>query len=592
MACLVFASHSGALPVSEKKTLRYAFRVAESGFDPAKTDDRYSVGVMENIFEPLLTYDYLARPVKVVAETAISVPEPEAGGTIYTFHIKPGIYFADDPVFRGVKRELTARDYEYSIKRFRDPRVRSPDEFIFEGKIVGLDELAKEAKRINKFDYDAEVEGLQVVDRYTLRIKLKVPDYNFLYVMAMPNVGAVAREIIEAYQVDTNAHPVGTGPFKLVVWRRRSQIVLEKNPGYRGHFLETRYADENSEWDRAAINDLAGKPLPQLDRIEIGIIEEEQPRFLSFINKETDILDETPFSFISQVMPNNKLAPSLQKAGIRAYTDPQFELTYDYFNMDDPVVGGLSPDKIALRRAMVLGHNRDEEMRVIRKGQALPAQSPVPPGVIGYDPTMNTSDYCDYNPAKAKALLDMYGYVDRNGDGFREMPDGKPLIIKYYYASGTQENRQLAELWSKSMAEIGIRVDTYPGQWADLLHDSKVGKLMMKSSAWIADYPDADNFLQLLYGPNTGQSNDSRFRLPAFDRLYEKSIRLPPGPERNAIYREMVRLTVAYAPWRFGVHRIYRHLIYPWVKGYKRHPILYTNFKYLDLDVAARKAAL
>jgi oligopeptide transport system substrate-binding protein len=181
----------------------------------------------------------------------------------------------------------------------------------------------------------------------------------------------------------------------------------------------------------------------------------------------------------------------------------------------------------------------------------------------------------------------MFGYVDRDNDGYREQPDGRPLVIEYKYNIGN-EGRPLAELWVKCMKEIGIRVEATAVQFADLLNDKRVGKFQFSGSAWIADYPDAQNFLQLLYGPNTDQSNDSRFRLPEYDRLYEKSLTLPDGEERTRIYREMNRLLLAYAPWRLGVHRIYNHLVYPWVKGFKKHPILYTNFKYLDIDAAAQ----
>jgi oligopeptide transport system substrate-binding protein len=246
---------------------------------------------------------------------------------------------------------------------------------------------------------------------------------------------------------------------------------------------------------------------------------------------------------------------------------------------------------VALRRAMVLAHDRNQEIGIVRKGQALPAQSPVPPGIVGYDPAFHAVQQ-DPDPAKAKALLDMFGYVDRDGDGWRDQPDGKPFTIGYKYNARSQENRQLAELWSKSMAAVGIRVDATAVQFADLLQDKRVGKFQMAGSAWIADYPDAQNFLQLLYGPNTNQSNEARFKLPEYDRLYEKSVRVPDGPERNALYREMSRLILAYAPWRLGVHRIFNHMQYPWVRGYKKHPILYTNFKYLDLDLATQHVAM
>ncbi|HEY2628256.1 MAG TPA: ABC transporter substrate-binding protein, partial [Usitatibacter sp.] len=192
LTCLAMA-HAAA----EKKVLRMAFRAIETGFDPQRIDDRYSVGICENLFEGLLTYDYLARPVKLIPLVAETIPEPEEGGTRYTFRIKPGILFADDPVFKGDKRELTARDLEYAIKRFRDPKNRSPYAWLFENKVVGLDELAERAKKTGRFDYDAKVEGLEVRDRYTISFKLKGPDYNFLYVLAMPNVVPVAREVIE-----------------------------------------------------------------------------------------------------------------------------------------------------------------------------------------------------------------------------------------------------------------------------------------------------------------------------------------------------------------------------------------------------------
>ncbi len=594
LAVLALASIAYTSGATEKKVLRISFRTAETGFDPQRIDDRYSVGICENLFEPLLTYDYLARPVKLVPLSAEKVPEPEENGRVYTFRIKPGIYFADDPVFKGVKRELVARDIEYSIKRFRDPKNRSPYAWLFENKIAGLDELAKQAEKSGKFDYDARVEGLQVVDRFTITFKLKEPDYNFLYLLAMPNVVPVAREVIEAYESDTHAHPVGTGPFVLKEWVRRSKIVLERNSNYRGHVLDERYADAADEWDQRAIQDLRGKTLPQLDRVEIYPIEEEQPRFLAFINKEHDLLEETPFAFINQVLPNGKLVPSLAKLGVRVFREEQPELTYDVFNVDETVegkpnpLGGYSPERVALRRAMVLAFDRGQEVTIVRREQALPAQSPIPPGIVGYDPAFRTRDQ-DMDLPRAKALLDMYGYTDRDGDGWRDLPDGQPLTVIYKYYAGAQEYRQLAELWNKSMAAVGIRLETLGVPFSDLLKDRKVGKFMLSMNAWIADYPDAQNFLQLLYGPNTGQSNDSRFRLKEFDRLYDKSLTMPDSPERNRLYQEMNRLLLAYAPWRLGVHRIFNHLIYPWVKGYKKHPILYTNFKYLDLDVAAQK---
>ncbi|APV50515.1 hypothetical protein BWI17_12940 [Betaproteobacteria bacterium GR16-43] len=586
-ACLAVAHPALA---AEKKVIRMAFRTAETGFDPQKIFDRYSVGICENLFEPLLTYDYLARPVKLVPLVAEAVPQPEEGGTRYTFRIRPGILFADDPAFKGKKRELTAQDFAYSIRRFRDPKLASPYEWLFENKLVGLDELAVKAKKTGTLDMDTPIPGIEVRDRYTISFKLVEPDFNFAYSLAMPNVVPVAREVVEAYPDDTMGHPVGTGPFVLKEWVRRSKIVLERNPNHRGYELDTRYADPSDPWDKAAIEALRGKRLPVLDRVEIYPIEEEQPRYLAFLNREHDLIDETPFEFIEQILPNGKLAPALAKQGVHVFREEAPETTYDVFNTEDPVVGGYTAEKVALRRAMVLAHDRPQEVNIVRKGQGMPAETPVPPGIVGFDPAFHSPQQ-EYDPPRAKALLDMYGYVDKDGDGWRDLPDGKPFTITYKYNARTQEQRQIAELWSKSMAAIGIRVEAAAVQFADLLQDKRVGKFQMASSAWTADYPDAQNFLQLLYGPNTGQSNEARFKLPEYDKAYEKSQRFPDGAERSLLYREMNRLILAYAPWRLGVHRVFNHLQYPWVKAYKKHPILYTNFKYLDVDVAAQQAA-
>ncbi|MGZ5098100.1 MAG: ABC transporter substrate-binding protein [Usitatibacter sp.] len=591
-ATIAIGAHAADAP---RKVLRMAFRTAENGFDPQRIDDRYSVGICENLFEGLLTYDYLARPSKLVPLVAEAIPTPEEGGTRYTFRIKPGILFADDPAFKGQKRELVAKDFEYSFKRFRDPANRSPYGWLFENKLAGLDELAEKAKASGSFDYEAKIAGIEVRDKYTISFKLKDPDYNFLYVLAMPNVVPVAREVIEAYGGDTHAHPVGTGPFVLKEWVRRSKIVLERNPNYRGFELETRYADMGDEWDRRAIEALAGKRLPLLDRVEIYPMEDDQPRFLAFLNKEHDILDETPFSFLNQVMPGGKLAPGLASQGLRVFREEQPEITYYTFNTGDIAegrpnpIGGNGPERVALRRAMALAYDIDAEVAILRKGQALSAQSPIPPGVVGYDPDFRAGAQ-DHDVAKAKALLDMFGYLDRDGDGYRETPEGKPLVIGHKYNSQNQEYRQLAELFVKSMKDAGLRVEASAVQFGDLLKDKRVSNYMTAQSAWTADYPDAQNFLQLLYGPNKGQSNEAEFKLDRYDRLYEKSLGYPDGEDRNKVYREMIRLMLAYAPWRLGVHRIYNHLQWPWVKGYKKHPILYTNYKYLDIDVAAQQA--
>jgi ABC-type transport system substrate-binding protein len=566
------------------KTVRFAFRVAETGFDPARESDRYSYFILEAVFDSLLTYDYLARPAKLKPNTVEAMPEVSDNGATYLFKIKKGIYFIDHPAFKGVRRELMAQDYAYSIRRFFDPEVRSPNLYFFEGKIIGADEAMEQAKKSGKYDYDKPIAGLEVLDRYTLRIRLKQPDYNFLYFMAMANVAAVAREVVEYYGVEEfRSHPVGTAAFYLKEWRRSSKMVLEANPGYREEYFEG--TPEDTPYDDAIAENLKGKRLPLVGRVEVAIIEEPQPRWISFLNKEFDYLEQVPDEFINTAAPGGKLAPALAKQGIRMQRDPQLEITLTaFYNMDDPVIGGYAPDKIALRRAMNLAYNGEEEVVVARKGQAVRAEGVIAPGVVGYDPDFR-SIAKEYNPAKAKALLDMYGYIDLDGDGYREMPDGSPLFLEFG-SPPTAEYRDLDAVWLKSMNAIGIRIRFNKQRWPDLNKAGKAGTLQVGSFyAWGADYPDGDNFLQLLYGPNAHQSNYANFRLPEFDHLYDQAKQLPDSLERTRLYNEMTKLFLAYAPWRLGVHRIWTNLGQPWLLNWKKHPILREGWKYLDIDL-------
>jgi ABC-type transport system substrate-binding protein len=568
------------------KTLRIAMAVAETSFDPVVVSDLYSLTILEAVLDPMLAYDYLARPLKLIPNTLQAMPEISDNGATYTFRLRRGIYFATDPAFKGQRRELVAQDYAYSIKRLFDPRLKSPWLFLLEGKIVGMDEIAERAKKTqDKFDYDAPVAGLEIVDRYTLRLRLKEPDYNLLYILAMPSLGALAREVVEHYAGDIGSHPVGSGPYLLKDWTRGHKIVLEANPGYRESYFGS--VPGNDLNDRKIVELLRDKKLPLIGRVEIAIIEEAQPRWLAFLNGEIDYLG-VPNEFASIALVGDKLTENLSRRGVALHQSPELDLTYTYFNMQDPVVGGLRKEKIALRRAITLGYNTQQEVQILRKNQAIVAQSPLPPGVGGYDPKFRT-DLVEYNPAKAKALLDLFGYKDRDGDGYRELPDGKPLTLEYASTNNPAE-RQTDELWKKCMDRIGVRIKFKKGKWPDLLKESKLGRLQMKGSAWAADYPDGDNFLQLLYGPNAGQANDARFQLAAFDRLYEKARRLPDSPERTALYRQMTKLTLVYAPWKLGVHRIASMVVHPWVQGFKDHPIMHAPWKYLDIDDARRHA--
>ncbi len=558
------------------KVVHISFPTGENGFDPVRISDLYSATVIEAIFERLLTYDYLARPAKLVPMVVEAMPEVADNGKTYTFKIKKGIYFAADPAFKGQKRELTAQDVVYSYVRFLDPKNRAPYAFLLEGKIVGLDEHAAKAKSSGKFDYDAKIPGIQAVDRYTLRFRLKETDYNFLYIVAHISLGIVAREVIEAYGDDTMAHPVGTGPYMLTSWTRRSKIVLEANPEYRGFVWD--FAASDPAWDDAVIKDMRGKKMPQVGRVEITVIEEAQSRWLAFQQKELDYF-AVPETFAPNAVDGEKLKPDLAKQAIRLERVPDPDMTYTAFDIRDPVIGGFSKEKIALRRAMAMAYDVDEEIKVVRKGQAVALQMPIPAGVVGHDPNYRSVN--QYDPVLANKLLDYFGYK-KGKDGFRTLPDGKPLVVHLATEPGSTQ-RELDELWLKSLQKIGVRMETAVAPFSDNVQASKACKLQLWGQGWIADYPDGDNFVQLLYGPNVGQSNPGCYESKAFDRFYEQSRLLPNSPERNHLFLEMSRQMEVDAAWRLHVSRMRSELIRPWIQGYKKHPILQADYMYLDV---------
>jgi ABC-type transport system substrate-binding protein len=591
LVCRAAAPQADSGAPAAAKVLRYAFPIAESGFDPAQVTDLYSNTVLANIFEAPLEYEYLAEPARVRANTAARLPEVSDDFKRFVFRIQPGIHFADDPAFKGVARELTAADYVYSIKRHYDPRWKSGKLYQLEAAgILGLSELRRELIAQKKpFDYEREVEGLRVLDRYRFEVRLAEPSPRFAQNFTDPGlVGALAREVVEFYGDRVGEHPVGTGPFKLAQWTRSSKIVLERNPSFR----EVLY-DEHPPADdarRVAMADaMRGRRLPIVDRIEVAIIEQQQPRWLSFLNAEHDVIERVPEEFVPQATPNNRLAPHLAKHGIQMQRYRRADVAFSYFAMENPVVGGYTPDKVALRRAISLAVDLEREIRLVRSSQAIPAQSIVGPQVWGYDPAFK-SEMSEFSRAKAKALLDLHGYVDRDGDGWREMPDGQPLLIEYSTQSDAQ-SRALYEQWQINMNAIGIRMVAKIAQWPEHLKASRAGKLMMWGVAWSVG-PDAEGFLMLGYGPNKGQANHARFDLPEFNALFEHQRVLPDGPERQALIDQAKRLTVAYMPYKAHVHRIWTDLAQPWVIGYHRNIFVREFWKYVDIDMNDRAARL
>jgi len=587
LAALFLALRGGvALGAEPAKTLRVAMQIAETSFDPAFASDAASDSVMSNIFDAMLDYDYLARPVKLVPRALEEMPVVEEGGRAYLCKIRKGIFFTPDPAFKGTPRELTAADFAFGFKRILDPAVKSPWLWLLEGKLVGADEIRAKAAKTGRFDYDAPLPGLTVVDRYKLRIRLTAPDLRFPYALAVPNMAAQAREVVDAYGIDIGAHPVGTGPYMLGEYQRSARIVLVANPAYRA----TTYAPAGPipAASQPVADALKGRRLPLAGRIEIRVVEEGQARWLGFLNKEFDFLDILPIEYTEEALDNGKIRPRLAAQGIVHDVLLRPNTWWTYYNMRDPLVGGYTPEKIALRRAIGMGFDNAENIRVLLKGRAVPANGPIPPDIAGFDPALRTQAQM-YDPAAARALLDRFGYKDRDGDGYRELPDGKPLVLERW-SSPNSQSRQGDELWKKNMDAIGLRIAFKKDRVPELRKMARLGKIPMRADGWNADYPDAENFMQLLYGPNAGQENQAQFDLPEFNKLFEQARTLPDSPERTRLFDKMTELVLAYAPWRMTYHLLEDSLRHRWVGTYVPHPIRSQWWQFIDVDVAQRDA--
>ncbi|MFZ6658441.1 ABC transporter substrate-binding protein [Undibacterium sp. TJN19] len=570
---IVFASN----PADTTKLVRQAFEAADDGFDMAKTQNFYSGWVSEAIFEPLLSYDYLARPAQLIPATAEAMPEISQEGKVFVFKIKPGIYFAPDPAFKGKKHELTAQDYIYTFKRVLDPVNRSPHASFIMGKIVGLDDVATKAKKTGKFDYDTPVAGLTALDKYTLRIELNATDYNFLYVVAYGGFGAVAREVIETYGEQTGLHPVGTGPYMIEKYMPRSKILLTANPEYRGYTWN--FKSTGSPQDEEIVRQMKGKKMPQVGKVDISIIEEEQSRWLAFQDGQLDI-DKLPQSAATAALDGTELKPELKALGIKMDRVTDAGNTFTIFNMRDPVVGGYTKEKIALRRAIGMAYSYADEIAQMRLGQAIRSEMIIPKDIVGYDPNYRSS--LTYDIGLANKLLDYFGYK-RGADGYRTNPDGSALIIKKTMEPAALFKVQ-AEIYKRGLDKIGVRIEFQVSNFADNLKAASACKLSMWNGAWNADFPDGENFLQLLYGPKAGSGNHACYESAAYDALFRKAVSMPLGHERNMVYQQMNRQIEADTPWIIHTMRIRSWLYRPWITGYKKHPIMHSDWAYIDVE--------
>ena len=578
---LTLALAAPASAAEERKVLRLALSDI-AYLDPQQITDLYSARVAGAIFEGLYQFDYLAKPARVVPNTAVAMPEISADGRTWTMRVKPGILFSSADVFKGKQRELIAQDYVYSITRRLDPNLKRGGDPVLTDLIEGARAVVDGARKTGKLDYDARMEGLQAVDRHTLRIKLTTVDYTVLERLADLGSFAVAREAVEAAGPEVVSKPVGTGPFRLQEWIRGSRVILDANPQYR----PIAFPDSDDPALKPIVATMKGRKLPALSRIEISIIEEQVPELLAFDQGRLDYIALTG-SILSRLLDNGKLKADYARRGVQHFRYPVPALIYTYLNQDDPVVGGNAPEKIALRRAIAMGFNSDEFIKVFYGGQGTPANQLLPPGTTGHDPRIAPKSA--YDPAAARALLDRFGYKDRDGDGFREAPDGRPLTLTQSSLPDSL-SREGDTLWLKNMTAIGLKMTINTQQFSDLLRQSKAGQLMMFDLGYRASEPSGYSILSTLWSKSGPDINHARFRNADYDAAFELFLRTPDGAERIALAKRMSDIVSAFVPITLQVNPVGNAFAQPWLLGYYPSQFGFT-WKYMDIDLARRKAA-
>lgn len=539
------------------------------GLDPIKSNDKYSNAVMSNIYEGLMTYHYLKRPVQLIPSLATNMPEISKDGLTYTFKIKPGVKFQDNEAFpEGKGREVEAKDFIYSWQRLADPKNRSEGFWVLDGKIAGLNEWA-EAVSKKTADYSTPIAGLQSPDKYTLVIKLKEPYYQLLYALAMNYTAVVAKEVVGRYGEEYLNHPVGTGPFQLKSWIRNSKIELVRNPTYRKNTYPTE--GEPADKEKGLLED-AGKPLPLASRLVFNELVEDQPRWLNFLRGKFDAATIPKDSF-DQAIKDGTLSPDLANKQIQLLKQQDADLVYTGFNMRDPVLG----KNRRLRQAISMALNNEDFIKKFYNGRAVKANGPIPPDLEGFDPNFK-NPYGQFNLKKAKELLAEAGY-----------PKGKGLTFTYDTLTSTT-SRQSAERFQQEMAALGIKVNIRTNSWPQFLERQNKADTQIFGAAWGADYPDAQNFLQLFYSKNAPPGpNNTSYSNPEFDKLYEKSLLMPPSPARNLVYQELQKIVAEDAPVSFTAHRKTYTVMHKWLKNYKPNDVIPENYMHVKVDPKERQ---
>lgn len=547
-------------PVTLNRTID---RVAS--LDPIHAQAAAAARAVALAYETLVEYDYLARPYRLRAGLAEGLPQQSTDGLVWTFRLRPEVFFGPDPCFgtgpdgQPARRNLTAHDVVYSFKRLADTQLASASYWILEGKVAGLDAFREASRGSAPTDYDLPVEGLRALDDQTFQLTLRAPAPQLLWALAMPSAAIVPREAVEHYGPTRFGQlEVGSGPYRLVAWRRDYRMLFERRPG--------------RDTDRDATPLLPGAEAPAcvpFERIRLVVMDDPATRWLAFLSGELDLEGEIPRDNWSAVTnPDGSLAPTLVRRGIRMHAQPSLDCFYIGFNMDDPVVGRNRKLRQALNAAFDF-----PAWAALNPGRVEPATGPVPPHVAG---RLESPFPYSHNPDLARRLLAEAGYPDG-----RDPRTGRRLVLRLELGRTDQETRESTELFAAFLDRLGIALDAHYNNWPAFLQKVGHREAQMFRVGWLADYPDAENFLQLFHSRNASPGpNRSNYSNPEFDALYGEALRVPDEATRLERYRAMQDILREDCPWIFLYHRRDVVLTQPRLRNFQMHDFPYGMEKH------------
>jgi ABC-type transport system substrate-binding protein len=644
LICLAFLAGCGEVwndpyPASERgKSILYsAFIDRPKHLDPVQSYTEDEAKFTQQVYESPLQYHYLKRPYELIPLTALEVPKPRVieGGkfTVYEVRIRPGIKYQPHPAFVAENfslpaarinalrtpyelplgtRELTADDYIYQIKRLAHPRLHSPILGLMSEYIVGLDAFSKQIKNQAKTGWldlrEIPLKGVERVDAHTFRVTLNGSYPQFVYWLAMPFFAPVPWEAEKFFEQAGMAQknftldwwPVGTGAYMLTENNPNSRMVLERNPNFRGE----PYPAEGDDGDReAGLLADAGRIMPFIDRVVFSREKESIPYWNKFLQGYFDSSAIPSDTFDQAVRVSLEgdagLTPEMESRGIKLRTSVDTSILYFGVNWLDSVVGGPSERSRKLRHAISIAVDYEEFISIFLNGRGLVAQDPLAPGIFGQregKEGINPVTHEWRNGAarrrpieEARKLLAEAGYPDG-----RDAKTGEPLVLYLDTVGRGPGDKPRFDWWRRQFAKLSIQLEIRDTDWNRFQEKIRKGSQQLYILGWNADYPDPENFLFLLHGPQSRMKNQgentSNYVNPEFDALFERVKNIPNSAERQRLIDRMVEIARRDAPWLWGYHPKSYGLTHSWMQNGKPNNMARNNLKYLRVDVARREA--